>query len=379
MAVRVWNQTIDPDCMFAGTLTCLARMANDPAHLVALTAAHVVAPLVRERDRVPRPQVGNDIVFDLGNREHLMGKLWFWADLQRQADQFSNDADLALIDIDAAHAPLLLNALAQPNVLAHPERGESLQFTGVASAATLRGTFEGGRWGESIFYGELGGPGASVLFTNALVANISALEGDSGSLMTNSVAGVGLLIAGDNVRCQFLALAPLFQMYGLEWINASTLSAPLSAASASVPLPGSIVPDRALALDTLARTLWGEARGESLLGLRAVAGVVINRTTHPRIRWWGRTIVGVCRAGKQFSCWNADDGNYPRLMRVTTADDKFRLCLQVATEALDGRLEAERMQHNATHYHNKTVTPYWIKGKLPCADIGGHLFYNNID
>jgi hypothetical protein len=354
-------------------------MANDPAHLLALTAAHVVAPLVRERDGIPMPRAGNDIVFDLGNGEHLTGTLWYWADLQRQADQFSNDADLALIDIDAAHAPLLLNALAQPGVLAHPERGEALQFTGVASAVTLRGTFEGERWGESIFYGELGGPGASVVFTNALVANISALEGDSGSLMTNSVAGVGLLIAGDGVRCQFLALAPLFQMYGLEWIDASTLGAPPVAASASVPLASSIVPDRTLALDTLARTLWGEARGESLPGLRAVASVVINRATHTRIRWWGRTIVGVCRASKQFSCWNPDDRNYPQLMVVTESDDKFRLCLQVAVEALDGRLEAERTQHNATHYHNKTVTPYWIKGKLPCADIGGHLFYNNID
>lgn len=29
----------------------------------------------------------------------------------------------------------------------------------------------------------------------------------------------------------------------------------------------------------------------------------------------------------------------------------------------------------ATHYHARTVTPSWTKGRKPCARIGNHLFY----
>ena len=39
------------------------------------------------------------------------------------------------------------------------------------------------------------------------------------------------------------------------------------------------------ALDLLARTVWGEARGECFRGKLAVAWVARNRAEHPR--WWG--------------------------------------------------------------------------------------------
>lgn len=40
--------------------------------------------------------------------------------------------------------------------------------------------------------------------------------------------------------------------------------------------------DRAVAIDTLARTIWGEARGESQTGQEAVANVVVNRVRRRR-------------------------------------------------------------------------------------------------
>ena len=47
--------------------------------------------------------------------------------------------------------------------------------------------------------------------------------------------------------------------------------------------------DQVLALDTLARTLWGEARGEGRAGMQAVANVIRNRAARPG--WWGRSVV----------------------------------------------------------------------------------------
>src|SRR5688500_4029200 len=61
-------------------------------------------------------------------------------------------------------------------------------------------------------------------------------------------------------------------------------------------------------LDTLARTLWGEARGEGRNGMQAVANVIMNRYKLARsnsgyARQWGRTVAEVCRKKYQFSCW----------------------------------------------------------------------------
>lgn len=85
-------------------------------------------------------------------------------------------------------------------------------------------------------------------------------------------------------------------------------------------------------VEILARTLWGEARGEGVIGMEAVAWVVLNRRTvarqearrqiqrfgHLRKRyWWGDTILKICRKPYQFSCWNMDDPNMAKMLRVT--------------------------------------------------------------
>src|SRR3546814_9887201 len=58
-------------------------------------------------------------------------------------------------------------------------------------------------------------------------------------------------------------------------------------------------------VDLLARTIWGEARGEPVRGMEAVAAVVMNRVARPG--WWGRTVASVCTKAYQFACWNEDD------------------------------------------------------------------------
>ena len=72
--------------------------------------------------------------------------------------------------------------------------------------------------------------------------------------------------------------------------------------------------------DILARTLWGEARGESLAGQIAVAWTIRNRVNDGKAKsWWGEGYAGVCQKPYQFSCWNKNDPNY-RLPEWREAD-----------------------------------------------------------
>lgn len=128
-------------------------------------------------------------------------------------------------------------------------------------------------------------------------------------------------------------------------------------------------------VDTLARTIWGEARGEGRQGMEAVAAVVLNRVAKPC--WWGRTIETVCTKPWQFSCWNANDPNLAKLLSVTERDPQFKAALEIATLAEAGELPDPT--NGATHYHTKAILPKWAEGKQPCAVIGNHLFYKDID
>ena len=66
--------------------------------------------------------------------------------------------------------------------------------------------------------------------------------------------------------------------------------------------------------DILARTLWGEARGESLAGQIAVAWTIRNRVNDGKDKsWWGEGYAGVCQKPYQFSCWNRNDPNFAYL------------------------------------------------------------------
>lgn len=140
------------------------------------------------------------------------------------------------------------------------------------------------------------------------------------------------------------------------------------------------------AIDTLARTLWGEARGEvpPREAMAAVAHVVLNRRARPG--WWGRSIEGVCRAPKQFSCWNADDPNLPKLQTVTLSNALFALALDVATElvTIDEADPAARCAadptRGATHYHVARMRPPpgWARAAAAPQRIGNHLFYRDI-
>ena len=124
-------------------------------------------------------------------------------------------------------------------------------------------------------------------------------------------------------------------------------------------------------VDVLARTLWAEARGEGVTGMRAVACVVRNRANNPR--WWGRSIVDVCLKPWQFSCWNHNDPNRAKLLSVGQSDRQFQQALDAARETVAGRLPD--LTRRADHYHTKAVRPLWSRGVTPVVTLGNHVFF----
>lgn len=137
---------------------------------------------------------------------------------------------------------------------------------------------------------------------------------------------------------------------------------------------------QAMEIDTLARTIWGEARGETTQGMEAVACVVLNRVKmaedHGGKYWWGNNIIQVCQKPYQFSCWNRSDPNFKKLTDVNETDLYFATAMRIARRAVAGALADAT--NGATHYHAKSVSPHWAQGEIPCAVIGSHVFYRLI-
>ena len=131
-------------------------------------------------------------------------------------------------------------------------------------------------------------------------------------------------------------------------------------------------------VDILARTLYGEARGEGLIGIEAVANVIMNRVALSKqyTLWWGKSIEEVCLKPFQFSCWTPSDNNFYKLIRVSSDDDVFRMCLRVAQRAVSGTLSD--ITKGATHYHRKDVSPAWARRLIPVFEYKNHLFYREI-
>lgn len=146
---------------------------------------------------------------------------------------------------------------------------------------------------------------------------------------------------------------------------------------------GPVFSSRETDIDTLARTVWGEARNEGYQGMQAVANVCINRFRlraagkgYPSFGKKGATIAQICRAPYQFSCWNANDPNLPKMNAVTNKDVNFRMALQVAEAAVKGSLPD--ITGGSDHYHTTAIKPSWSAGQVPVTIIGTHKFYRII-
>ncbi len=135
---------------------------------------------------------------------------------------------------------------------------------------------------------------------------------------------------------------------------------------------------------TLALTLWGEARGEPVEGKIAVANVVRNR-----MKARNQTAKEVCLAAKQFSCWNGGDRNGQEVAMAATImllggsivpKAQLKECEWIA----DGIL-VDVVNDNikgADHYMTlecyRLTRPSWASKMKVIATIGHHIFLKEV-
>lgn len=127
-------------------------------------------------------------------------------------------------------------------------------------------------------------------------------------------------------------------------------------------------------IDILARTIYGEARGEKTAGKKAVACVIMNR--YKSKKWFaGKTIAETCQKPWQFSCWNKNDPNRQKILNASAVE--LGECLTIAEDFVNGK--EKDFLCGACHYHTLNVKPNWAEGKKADFMIGHHLFYIGIE
>jgi len=139
-------------------------------------------------------------------------------------------------------------------------------------------------------------------------------------------------------------------------------------------------------VDTTARTIWGEARGEGVTGMTAVANVICNRVSaaqeyfatfgKPHPLFGDGSFEDCCRRPWQFSCWNPNDPNRQKLVDVTIDDPQFLEAMNIARNAVEWNLPDTT--NDATYYKVIGVPANWAEGKEPCCTIGNQQFYNDV-
>lgn len=131
-------------------------------------------------------------------------------------------------------------------------------------------------------------------------------------------------------------------------------------------------------IDIVARTAWGEARGEGILGMQAVMNTFANRAARPA--WWGRDLAGVClcmntKGVHQYSCWNKSDSNRAQLLAVTDEDPQFKTALSLARELVNGSLPDLTKGADSYYDARSMEAPRWAKARFYRCKIGHHAFY----
>ena len=137
-------------------------------------------------------------------------------------------------------------------------------------------------------------------------------------------------------------------------------------------------------IDVLARTLWGEARGEGLAGMIAVGWTVRNRVeldlgSDGKPDWWGEGYEGVCRKPWQFSCWNVSDPNSAYLRgEKPIPPAQFMQAREAAVAVIEGRRPDPT--GGATHYYSTSLAkpPVWTRGATRTCKIGRHVFFKGV-
>ena len=132
--------------------------------------------------------------------------------------------------------------------------------------------------------------------------------------------------------------------------------------------------------DILARTIWGEARGEGTAGQIAVAWTIRNRVFDGKEEsWWGEGYAGVCQKPWQFSCWNKNDPNFAYLSGALPMPAReFKQALTAADHVIGSN--GPDPTNGATHYYaiNMPKPPTWAKEAEQTLSLGHHVFFKDV-
>jgi hypothetical protein len=128
-------------------------------------------------------------------------------------------------------------------------------------------------------------------------------------------------------------------------------------------------------------TVYGEARGEPVLGMLGVLSVLHNRAAAKN-----RTLAEIAFQPYQFSCWNENDPNFPMLLQAARASLAGTLGFDAVRDVcchLGSRLVEEKLSDvtaGATHYHAVTIpAPIWTRTPAKCTvQIGRHRFFSHV-
>ncbi|WP_431513714.1 cell wall hydrolase [Variovorax sp. DAIF25] len=375
-----------------GTLGAILRDRRLPHRLYALTAGHAVGA-------DPGTTAGDVIAFaDSSGQLQFAGGLVDWAPtFPPDATTGAVDAAIVLVAQEDLRDLAMQSAL-WPVGAAIARSGDALRLL-----TSDRGPVDGSAQ-NSVAVSvrvEAGGPAYTLSPVQAWYAPGGTQGGDSGGAVWNDqdqLVGIhGGIRLGDPAQPFFIPIDTILRYFNADLVVRDELSSALAPVRGRRPLASAVerapvqpVPpvvaskpspfDDAHA-EILARTIWGEARGEKEPGMRAIAFVVRNRVQ--RRSYWGSDVARVCRYPSAFSCWNPGDPNLPLLQAVGANDPWFRSALTIATQMLaDARagVSAQDPTNGGTHYHASSLVPppWWTEGHAICAHIGKHVFYNDV-
>lgn len=132
-------------------------------------------------------------------------------------------------------------------------------------------------------------------------------------------------------------------------------------------------------IDLMTRVLYGEARGETPEGQVNIVHTIINRAEDRKKRF-GPTYSEVMIRPFAFSCMNADDPNYKKLLELDKKSLTYKklhaIVVKTINERLNGGIDPTQ---NSTHYHNLKVDPKWNMAADGMIRIGNHKFWRGVD
>ncbi|MBU6232513.1 cell wall hydrolase, partial [Patescibacteria group bacterium] len=121
-------------------------------------------------------------------------------------------------------------------------------------------------------------------------------------------------------------------------------------------------------------------------GVQAVMDVVLNRANAARkyiaIHGFNHHLFGdgsiksACLARLQFSCWNLNDPNYPKIISLDWLNQQGAIdVMTLAADAIVGTVPD--ITDGALYYYAESMVkpPLWASKLQQVASVGGQLFY----